>query len=255
MDCVIVAGGRLTTEDPLYPYTWGKPKALLDIAGRAMLDYVLAALQSAQHIENVIVVGLDEGDGAELQPARPLIFLQDEGSIVKNIRAGIAWLQIHCPGSEEVLLSTGDIPLITGAIVDSFVESCQPFDHLVYYNVVKRETMERSFPNSNRTFVKLKGLEVAGGDLVLAQKRIADTNQQLWEALTDARKHPWRLARIVGASTLLKLLLRQLSLDEAQQAADRMLGATVKVLISPYPEVAMDVDNPYQVEYLRRKLT
>lgn len=259
MDCIIVAGGRPGLEDPLYPYTQGKPKALLKLNGQPMLAHVLSALDNSRYVEQLIVVGLEATEGEVALPylgsPEKVHFLPDQGGIVSNARHGLEWLEANRPGAAELLISTADIPLLTGAIVDAFVDQCQPFDQLVYYNVVTRETMEARFPHSNRTFVRLQGMQVAGGDLILAQARILHTNQKLWEALSNARKHAWQLAHIVGPATLLKLLLRRLSLAEVEQLATRMFGAPIRVLTSPYPELAMDADKPEQVALLHHQIS
>lgn len=259
MDCIVIAGGRPDPDDPLYPYTQGKPKALLSLNGQPMLAHVLQALQDARQVDTIVVVGItgEEGAGAvqSLPAAQAVIFLPDQGSIVGNARRGLEWLAANRPGGSEVLISTADIPLLTGAIVDAFVDQCRPFDRLAYYNVVTKETMEARFPHSNRTFVRLKDTQIAGGDLNLAQLKILYTNQALWEALTNARKHAWQLARIVGPRTLLKFLFHRLSLADVEALAQRMFGAPIRVITSPYPELAMDADKPAQFDLLRRHLS
>ena len=259
MDCVVVAGGRPEPEDPLYPYTQGKPKALLTLASQPMLAYVLRALSDARQVDRLVVVGVEKKEGQiaaqHLPHPEHVVFLPDQGGIIRNSRFGVEWVVEKRPEAAEVLLSTGDIPLLTGAAVDAFVQRCRPFDHLAYYNLVTRETMETRFPNSNRTFVRLKGVQVAGGDLILVQTRVLDSNRQLWEALTNARKHAWQLARIVGPLTLLKLILRRLSVSEVEEIASRMFEAPVRILLSAYPELAMDVDKPHQVELIKQELT
>jgi hypothetical protein len=107
------------------------------------------------------------------------------------------------------------------------------FDHLVYYNLVTRETMETRFPQSKRTFVRLRDAEVAGGDILLVKSTVVASNESLWQALTDARKHAWRLARLVGLGTLFRLLTRRLTISEIEATASRMFGAPVRVLAQP----------------------
>ena len=41
MHCLIIAGGTVRPEDALYPYTHGRPKALIDMGGRTMLELSL----------------------------------------------------------------------------------------------------------------------------------------------------------------------------------------------------------------------
>ncbi len=253
MDCAIAAGGRPGPEDPLYPYTGGRPKACIDMGGRTMLERVVDALQASKYIEEIVVVGLTEEDHAGMTFARPVSFLPDHGSLVGNGRAGLDWGIERRPDSTEMLFCSSDIPLITGEIVNQYIDGCRPFEFLGYYTFVKKETMEARFPGSKRTFTKLHGLEVAGGDMMLVQTRIAKTNDDLWIALTNARKHAWKLARIVGFRFLLKFLLKRLTVGDIERAAENSIGAPIKVQISAIPELAMDADKPQQVEMIRRE--
>jgi molybdopterin-guanine dinucleotide biosynthesis protein A len=250
MHCLIIAGGQVRPEDALYPYTQGRPKALIDMGGRTMLERVVAALQGSRQIEDVLVVGLDPATEG-LTFARPVEFLPDQGSMVGNMLAGCAWFLANRPNATAILGCTADIPAITPAMVDGFVDACRPWDHGVYYNFVSREKLESRFPNSNRTYSKISGTEVASGGLTVVQPAIAERNRALLEMLTAARKHPWRVARIVGLPFLLKFLFQRVTFADVEATAGRIIGAPVQIVLSSPAEVAMDADKPFQVDMLR----
>lgn len=252
MDCVIMAGGTPTPDDPMYTYTQGRPKALIDMNGRTMLERVVDALQASCSIEDIVVVGLGSDMGMEFQ--RPVHHLPDQNNLVANALAGINWLRQQKPDTEILFLCSADIPTLTGKIVDQFVELCRPFDKAIYYTFATQATIEARFPHSRRTFVKLKGLNVAGGDVAIIHADLADSHHELWQAMTNARKHAWRLARIVGLRLLLKFLFRQVSIADIEAAAQRLINRPAKVILSPYAELAMDADKPSQVELLREDL-
>lgn len=250
MDCIVTAGGSVPESDPLFPFTKGRPKSLLEIHGVTMLEYVTRALAAARNIDHIYVVGLEEEDVEALQLPPGISILPDRGGLIPNLTSSLNCLLADNPHATAVLLCSADIPLLTADVVDAYIDQCRPFDCIVYYNVVTRETMESRFPNSGRTFVPLRDQAIAGGDMTLVQTRILNTNEELWEAIFNARKHAWRLARLVGLRTLLKLLFRRLTLTEIQELASQLLNAPVRVITSPYPELAMDVDKPLQVALL-----
>jgi GTP:adenosylcobinamide-phosphate guanylyltransferase len=252
MDCIIVAGGVPQEEDLLYEYTQGKPKALLEMNGRTMLERVVDALQSARQIEDVVVVGLGSDMGQTFK--RPVHHLPGQGNLIANTIAGINWVLQQKPDTQVVFLSSADIPLLTGEIVDAVIDMCRPFDYGLYYNFITRETMEARFPGSKRTFTKLKGVEVAGGDLGIIKPNALLNNPDLWDALSNARKNAWQIAREVGLMVLLKLLTRRLSIPDIERLATRLTGEPAKVLLNPYAEMGMDGDKPHQVDMLRAEL-
>ena len=213
-----------------------------------MVQWVVEALRRSRYVDQMVVVGLAEPS------LKGVVALPDRGSIVTNCAAGISWLQKNRPGAEHVLCSGADIPLVTAESIDSFVESCRPFDQLAYYGVVRRSVMEARFPSSRRTYVRLRTLELAGGELVLFDKAILSADWETWEMITDARKHAWKVARLVGPLTLFRLLLRRLTLSEAEAVASRLLGGPARAVFCPHPELAMDVDKPYQLQVARTLL-
>lgn len=253
MHCLILAGGEVRPEDLLFPYTNGKPKALIDMGGTSMLELVVAALQSSRHVEEILVVGIDETAATQynLHFRRPIHFLPDQGGMVTNMLAGAKWFRQNFPEAELILGSSADIPVITGDIVDRFIDACRPWDQAVYYSFVSRDILEARFPNSNRTYSRINGQEVAGGDMVMARIEVVERNRELIESLTGARKQPWRIAKVVGLGMLLKFLFHRISFEDIEQTASRIIGMPAKVVIFDRAELAMDADKPYQVDMLR----
>lgn len=252
MDCVITAGGLPRPDDPLYAYTQGKSKALLDMNGRTMLERVVDALQTAKSIQDIIIVGLGSDMGMTFK--RPVHHLPDQGSLVGNAMAGINWLRQRKPDTDTILFCSSDIPTITGPIVDDYIAHCHPYDKALYYIFITKDVMEARFPGSKRTYTKLKGVQIAGGDMILAHATIADGNLELWEKLSNARKHAWQIARAVGWKVLFKLLTRQLSILDIEATAERLIKRPAKIVLYDRAEIGMDADKPHQVDLLREDL-
>jgi len=252
MDGVVMAGGIPQLDELLYPYTQGKPKAMLDILGKPMVQWVLDALSGAQRVENIVLIGLTEESG--LTCAKPLTFLPNKISMIENILGGIKKIMEINPSATRLLLVSSDIPGITSAMVDWEVETTSESDVDLCYNVVKREVMEVRYPGSKRTFTKLKGMEICGGDLNVLRTSVASMNTDIWEKLIASRKNPVKQAAIMGFDTLLLILLRMITLDEAVKKLTTRLHMTGKAIVCPYAEIGMDVDKPNQLELMRADL-
>ncbi|MCA9937558.1 MAG: nucleotidyltransferase family protein [Anaerolineales bacterium] len=249
---VVIAGGMPASDDPIFAYTQGRPKALLEMAGRPMIEWVLAALHASAHTGDTVIVGLPPE--THLQTTRPVHLLPDQNSLIDNVLAGLAWAAQQQPDARAVIVSTADIPTLTSDIVDEFLSRCQPLDKALYYPIVSRQTIEARFPASRRTYSRLVDGAFAGGDLVLAQPRIAHTNVALWQTLAQARKYPWKMARIIGFTILLKLLFRRLRIADVERQAARLIGLPVAAVPFPHAEIAMDGDKPHQIDLLRQAL-
>ncbi len=249
MDCVILAGGQIAENDPLFQYTGGQPKALIKLGDRTLLERVIDAMRESSSVDEIAVVGVERP--ISFDSDYPIHFLPDNGSLVSNGFAGIAWARERNSELSSILFCTADIPAITGVLVDEHISACIPFDKMAYYAFVTRQTMDKRFPGAKRTYTRLDGEDVASCDLVIIRPEIAETDRRLWDALENARKHPWKVARIVGARTLARLLLGRLSISDVERTAERILGKPVQVMISERAELAMDIDKPSHLELLR----
>ena len=252
MDAVVLAGGIPSPEDPLYNYTHGKSKALVDIAGMPMVQWVLNALGAATSIDHVLVVGLDQDCG--LTCTKPLLFLSDQGCMLNNIKAGLRHNNQRNSSAIRVLVATSDIPAITPEIVDWRVHKSLEYESDIDYAVVDRNTMETRFPGANRSYVRLKDCELCGGDLNVIRVALIE-KEQLWARLIAARKNALKQCAMLGIDLLLLLLLGRLDLKDAEHRVCKRIGVNGRACLSPYAEVAMDVDKPHQLELLRQDLT
>jgi NDP-sugar pyrophosphorylase family protein len=253
MDAVVTAGGIPLPEEPLYPLTQGHPKAMLDMAGKPMIQWVLDALTEAKSVENVILVGLTEKSG--LKCGKKMYFVPNQGKIVENLQAGARKAMEINKKAKHVVLVSSDLPGITGEMVDWTVGTAMQTDEDIYYSVVKREVMDKRYPGSKRTFTHLKDMEVCGGDLNVARlKFLAGGDTDVWTRITDARKSPLKQAALVGFDTAFLLLIGQLTLAKAVETVTSRLHLTGRAIVSPYAEVGMDVDKPHQLELVRDDL-
>jgi molybdopterin-guanine dinucleotide biosynthesis protein A len=252
MDAVVTAGGIPQPDELLYPFTLGKPKALLEICGKPMVQWVLDALGGAKRVENVILIGLTQESGVTC--SKPLTFIPNKIGMIENILAGINKVLEINPSATQVLLVSSDIPGINSEMVDWEIETTLQTDVDLCYNVVKREVMETRYPGSRRTYSKLKDMQVCGGDMNVVRTSVASMNTEIWDKLVASRKNPIKQASIIGFDTLLLALLGVISLDEAVKKATSRLHMSGRAIICPYAEIGMDVDKPIQLELMRADL-
>jgi GTP:adenosylcobinamide-phosphate guanylyltransferase len=252
MNVVLTAGGIPAPDEPLFPLTRGGPKALLTLAGRPMIQWILDALNAAPSIGHIVIVGLPLDTA--LDSRKPLSFILGRGDMIANIQAGARQVAELDPGAQHILVCSSDIPAITPEIVEWLVAQVQQQDADICYNVITREAMEKRFPNSRRTYVRLKDMQVCGGDFNSVRQSIALGEHPFFTRLIAARKNPLRQAGLIGFDTLFLLLLRRLALRDAETRVGRRTGMRVRALICPHAEVGMDVDKPFQLELLQDAL-
>ena len=252
MDAIITAGGIPQPEDPLYTYSHGDSKALIDVAGKPMVQWVLDALGDAKNVDNVIVIGLSAKSGVTCK--KPLHFISNQGRMLANIVAGVDKALELNKKSKYVLIVSSDIPAIKPEMVDWLVDTCMQTKHDIYYGVCPREVMETRFPNSKRTYTTLKDIELCGADINISHVRMATEHLDMWESLIGTRKSPLKQAGIIGLGTLFRVIMRSITLDELVEKVCRRIGIQGRAIVWPHAEACMDVDKPHQLELMREDM-
>jgi hypothetical protein len=252
MDAIVTAGGIPQPEDPLYVYSHGDSKAMIDVAGKPMIQWILDALGDAKKVDNVIVIGLSAKSGVTCK--KPLYFISNQGRMLSNVVAGINKSLELNKKTQYVLLVSSDIPTLKPEMVDWLVKTCMETKDDLYYGICPREVMERRFPGSKRTYTHLKDMDVCGADINIAHVRMATEHLDMWESLIGSRKSPLKQARIIGLGTLFALFTRQLTLEDAVRRVCERIGVSGRAIIWQDAEPCMDVDKPHQLELLRADL-
>ncbi|MBW8011550.1 MAG: NTP transferase domain-containing protein [Chloroflexi bacterium] len=253
MDAIITAGGTPKPGKPLYEYTQGKPKAFLEINGKPLVQYALDAIGEAEHIERVVLVSVDEDSGVECK--KPLAFVPHQGGMVENILAGTEKVLELNPDAEHVLIGVSDTPTYMPEMIDWAINEALKTHHDAYYYLVLRDVFEKRYPDSNRTYVWMKDVEVCGGTLGILATKLMTSDVDFWEKITAGRKSVWKQGLTFGISNLIKVLLRRLSVEQATTVLEERMGISGRAIFSPYAELAFDVDEDHELEYLRQLMT
>jgi GTP:adenosylcobinamide-phosphate guanylyltransferase len=243
-DAVVLAGGR---SDPAL--TGGNtPKAFAPLAGRTMVECVLAALRATPRIGRIAMVApLPLPPGAASLVDVPVA---ERRGLAENFAAGLAALGQDAP----VLAVAADIPLLTPLAITAFLDAADAINADVWYAIVSREDVAREFPGVRKTFVRLREGTFAGGSLILIRPPAFSHARPLIERAMRARKRPWELARLIGLGTLLSLAVGRLAISGVERRVARIAGIGARAVICRYPEVALDVDSAMSLAFVRARL-
>lgn len=251
-DVILLAGQDPGHPDPLAVENGVANKVLIALANRPMIEHVVQALAGNPVIDRILIIGLDAYTG--ISADGKIYQLPGQGTIFDNLMSGFAWLAERDSPAHHALVLSGDIPLITSAQVDWFLQACQPLDKDVYWGVVERSTMEKTFPESRRSYLSLVEGRFCNGGLYLAKIEAALGRQALIGQLIEQRKHIFRQLWLLGPGVILKFLLRRLRVPDLVAVMERLLGVRGEVIVLPFAETGMDVDKPHQLAQVRAYL-
>jgi 2-phospho-L-lactate guanylyltransferase (CobY/MobA/RfbA family) len=217
-----------------------------------MVQWVLDALGDAKHVDNVIVIGLSPKSGVTCK--KPIHYVSNQGRMLANIVAGVNKSIELDKKSKYVLVVSSDIPSLKPEMVDWLVETSMQTKDDLYYGVCAREVMEGRFPNSKRTYTKLKDMELCGADINISHVRMATEHLDMWESLIGTRKSPLKQASIIGLGIFFQVFTRSIALEELVEKVCKRIGIKARVVQWPYAEACMDVDKPHQLEMMREDM-
>lgn len=245
INAVVLAGGPHDGVAALQP---GAPnKAFVDICGITLVGRVLAALRESRAIGRTVVVAPPSMHG------HPDLALADElrADALRITESLCNGLHDFAP-NEDALVVASDMPVLTAAAVNDFIARVRTLDADIAYGCVEKRVHLQRFPEVPHTWAKLRDGTFCGGAIVGIKPRALPLLERFIERLGAARKHPFRLASLFGWDMLARYALGRLAIAQAEERAQKILGAPARALISPYPETAVNVDRVSDVELARR---
>lgn len=237
MEAIVLAGGK-------------DKKALMELGGKPLISYVLDALVSSRYIEKIVVVG----DGLPLPENEKIISVPEGEDFIANLLRGVE----RCEG-EYVLVSSADLPFLTPATIDKFIEKAIPLQADFAYPTVSKEVFQKKAPNIDKTFVVLREGKFAGGNVVLLRREFILKRRAVIEKAYKVRKSPLKIAFFLGFEFFLRFLLQQiglptLPLNQVERLMSRALKGDIRSVVVDYPHLSADIDDEEDLRWAKERL-
>lgn len=240
-------------EVDLEKYAQVSNKALIPILEKPMLWFTLEALEGIKPpIREVKLLGEPETLKKVLSHSRweGLEVIAEKGSLLDNLEEGLQ----HVNPEEPCLIATSDIPLITSEAVQDFVFRCEPFEKDLYYPIITEVDCTSRFPQTERTYLAIKEGRFTGGNLAMVKPSSILARIDQLHLIFSQRKQPWKYARMLSPRLILKLLFKQVTVEELEFYISRILDWEVSAVRTPYVEIGTDVDKPTDLEMARQEI-
>jgi len=258
MTALVLAGRRGASDvlaDALAAADASGHHALLDVAGVPMLLRVVRTLKASPSVGR-IVVSID--DPAVLDTVPELRASLADGSLacrtaLDSPSRSVLDALADTSAGEKLLVVTADHALLTTEMVEHFAAHASG-DIDVLVAVVSATVIRAQYPQSTRTYIKLRDDWVSGANLFAFLTPEARRAAEFWGRAERFRKRPWRLVAAFGPLSLLLFLLRRLTLGAALERVSRAIGARARAIRMPWAEAAIDVDRPSDLELVNQIL-
>lgn len=257
MHAIVLAGDR-GPDDPLVArFDAGGCKAMLPVAGIAMLERVLTTLQRSKVIQRVAIAGPPQ---QQLASSVNISGLLRQGIIEwfppQPTPSRSAYLAIEkLTTTSPVLVTTADHPLLTVEIVEEFCTASLARDADVCVGLAPYELVRNTVPDMHKTVLRFSDGEYCGCNLFAFMTPKSHGALQQWQQVEQQRKSPLRLVRLLGWRALAGYALGQLTLAGALAGLSKRLGMRVSAVLLQHAHAAIDVDSINDYEIVQRLLT
>jgi GTP:adenosylcobinamide-phosphate guanylyltransferase len=240
---VILAGDR-GPQDPVAGQAGVCSKALVPVAGRSMILWVLDTLAASPSIGARLVCGSStrllyrEPGLAQLVSEGAVRWLENEPSPSLSARACLETI----PADQPVLLTTADHALLTPQMVEDFCVRAAGTGRDVVAALAPAELVMNAFPESRRTITRLRGGSYCGCNLFAFLTHRGRRAALFWRRIEEQRKHPLQIVRTLGVTSMVRYLLGRLTLEQGLEQLSTAMDARAGVVWMTEAEAAVDVD-------------
>jgi GTP:adenosylcobinamide-phosphate guanylyltransferase len=286
LDAIVLAG----TDDNPRRMIKGENKAFLEIGGQVLVRRVVEALIAARSIGQIFVVGPQKRlEGALMNLPEQVIVVEQAGKMVAN-----AWQAIHASEARHreirghndltrpLFFVSSDLPLISAAAVDDFVNRCAAEDsraqteYAMLAGVAEEASLKSYYPGESgegiiRPYVHLKDCRLRLANLYVGRPHSLSNQSFLqtgfehrkaekwknvfslaWRFLSQAGgwKAAWITVRLQatllscrGEGALCRRLRKANTRERIEKVSGTVLGGPIRIVITPHGGLSLDADN------------
>ena len=242
---LLLAGSR-PGGDPFAAAHGVKVKALIPVAGEAMISRPVRALLGNARISSVRVLTQDEALLRPVLPSDPRLSVEPSGAtIAVTIEAIVGDPATRWP----LLVTTADHALLDSAMIDDFCSRADGADLAI--GLVERGALLARLPDTRRTWIGFRGGAVSGANLFALGSPRAAAAVRLWREIEQDRKHGWKLLAMLGLPGVMGLA-RLWPLDKVVRKIGLRLELSIRAIRLSDPLAAVDVDKPADLELVEQ---
>jgi len=243
---VLVLAGARPGRDPVAEAVGVSIKVLAPVGGIPMVARVLRTLEASCLVAQRVLSGPSWEVVQEQTLLRDLV---EKGKVrwiapQQGPSLSVKGFLEQFPEDLPLLVTTADHALLTVEMVEYFLREASRTQVDVAVALVPYSVVSEAYPQSKRTVIGFREGGYCGCNLFLLSTPKARQLVEFWIQVERERKRPLRLIRRLGWLMLIRYVLGVLSLADALRELSQRMGLSIKEIILPFPEAAIDVDTP-----------
>lgn len=235
---------------------------MVPVAGKPALAHVMHAIKNSHQVNGGIICGPAADVIENCEELKSLLqdpeyeWLEPAMGPTASALSALEKLD-HFP----VLLTSGDHALLTSEIVDDFCKhalfpgsgrspdksAASPFISEPAYDLVigfvPYALVQAAWPASKRTVLKFSNGQFCGSNLIAVLSPEGRRALDFWRHAEALRKHPWKIAWLIGPVALLRYLFGRVTVKEALRSLSAVAGCRIGYVQVNFARAAVDVDS------------
>ncbi|GER07430.1 hypothetical protein GCM10007972_13440 [Iodidimonas muriae] len=251
---VLILAGRRAEGDPVAADQGVSSKAFVPLAGKPMIEHVLAAIEGSGRAAD-IRISMAKDSPLEREAPHLAQRLAD-GDVVRHQAAKgpsasvLSALKDMKPG-ERLFVTTADHPLLTGDLVRQFLDEADRQDADIAAALAPLALVEATYPRGKRTKLAFRDGAFSGCNMFAMKAPQAVRGVAFWRRIEHDRKKPLRLVARLGIIGLVQWFLGRLTLADALGRLGQRVDLKVVPVILHDADAATDIDSLQDLELAR----
>lgn len=216
-------------------------KAMIRLANKPIIEYVIDALDASKYVQSITIAGLSPQE-LQIQTEKPLLYIEGGSTSFETIKKASEFLRERS-NPEYIVNVSSDIPLITTEMIDRIFETIDwSTNKELYWNMVWIKDLRRLYPNVTKIPLKLKEGYMVGGDFHIFKPSVLDGRESTLELMMSHRKSVFGMMKVISLRYIIKYLLGRLSIRDIDQRFRTLFDLDAAFLITRFPETCVDLD-------------
>lgn len=243
---LVMAASRRGADDSVARIQGLSHKCLVVLDGIPMLQRVVDVLLAVPEVGRV-VISIESPDIVASVPHLAALMAEGRISTVPSADTLFASVEKAVAAIDQpypLLISTADNALHTPEMVSHFARECSKGTADIYVGMTRAADVLAAYPDGMRAFHRFRDEGYSSCNLYCLMSPKTLKAARAFEGGGQFGKKPRRILKAFGLATLICYKLRLLTLAQMARLLSRRNKLAVEVVLMPFAEAPIDVDNP-----------
>lgn len=242
---LILAGSRLGPKDAVAQSQNVSHKCLIELDGMIMLERVIKEIQAVEAVGRIFI-SIEKPEILdsvqvlrEMREKGEIEFVQSRENLFLSVTGAAADIEDPFP----LIVTTGDNALHTTEMVDHFCNELLATDTDAGIAMTPASVILEAYPEGKRAFYHLKDGDWSSCNIFALMSEKALGAAKSFEGGGQFGKNPQRVLKAFGFIFMILYRFRLAGMDTLVKRLSKRWGIKVKLVVMPFADAPIDVDN------------